>query len=119
LFLLVLILTVFVLPSVGFERNHLKLYGDIAFSVVLIFGIGIAKGHTGLFVMAASVSVIAIVARWMAWRTPTDVDILFREATGLAAVFAIMVVLLWQVFRAGPVTATRIQGAIALTWLWH
>ena len=36
-----------------------------------------------------------------------------QATTGLVAIIMITVVLLWQVFRSGPVTGMRIQGAIA------
>jgi hypothetical protein len=114
LFLLLLILTVFVLPSIGFERNHLKLYGDIAFSVLLVFGTVVAWEQRGLFALTACVSLVAIAARWLSWWNPGNAPVIFSEATGFAAVLTIMTVILWQVFRPGPVTAVRIQGAIAV-----
>ena len=42
MFLLLLIIVGFVLPSVGFERNNLPLYSDCVFSLVLVFGAAIA-----------------------------------------------------------------------------
>ena len=38
LFLVLLVIVGFVLPSLGVERNNLPLYPDVAFSVVLIVG---------------------------------------------------------------------------------
>jgi hypothetical protein len=38
---------------------------------------------------------------------------LWKASTGLAAILMITAVLLWQVFRSGPVTAMRVQGALA------
>jgi hypothetical protein len=42
LFLFLLISVVFVLPSLGFGKNNIPLYSDVAFSIVLIFGSMIA-----------------------------------------------------------------------------
>ena len=114
LFLFVTILLVFVFPSIGIERNHLKLYADLGFTVALIFGVGLAWESRALFVLTSTVSTVAIIARWVAWWTPTRSLILVSETMGLAAVFTVMTVLLWQVFRSGPFTSTRIQGAIAV-----
>src|SRR5271170_3840402 len=114
LFLFLTILVVFVFPSIGLERNHLKLYADLGFTVVLIFGVGLAWESRALFVLTATVSMLAIITRWVAWWTPTRQLILVSESMALAAAFTIMTVLLWQVFRSGPFTATRIQGAIAV-----
>src|ERR1700757_3831984 len=71
LFLFLLILAGFVLPSLGFERHDLPLYGDVAFCVVLAAGAAIAWGVKRLFALTALVSVVAIVMRWAAWWDPT------------------------------------------------
>jgi voltage-gated potassium channel len=113
-FLFLLIVTVFILPSIGFEQSHWQLYDDIAFSVVVIFGCAIAWESRKLFVLTAVVCAAGIGTRWIAWWNPTDTLVLMSQAAGLAAAVALMGVLLWQVFRSGPVTATRIQAAIAV-----
>jgi hypothetical protein len=56
---------------------------------------------------------MAIVVRWATWWAPTKTLILRSVSTGLTAILAITAVLLWQVFRSGPVTMMRVQGAIA------
>lgn len=113
LFLFLLVVVGFVLPSAGVEKNNLPLYGDTAFSVVLLVGIAIAWEDRRLFVLASLVSLVAIIVRWAKWWTPTNTLVLWSVATGLAAILTITGVLLWRVFRPGPVTVMRIQGAIA------
>jgi len=114
LFLFLLIVMGFVLPALGFEkRSYLPLYADIAFSSLLVVGAAIAWGNRKLFILTSLVCMVAIVMRWVSWSKPTDTLIFGRVSTGLIAILAIAVVLLWQVFRSGPVTAMRIQGAIA------
>jgi hypothetical protein len=112
-FLVLLIVVEFVLPSLGVERNNLQLYSDIAFSIVLIFGCAVAWENRRLFVLASIVSVAALAVRWLAWLAPTKTLVLCSVSAGLVGILAITIVLFWQVFRPGPVTATRIQGAIA------
>jgi len=112
-FLFLLILVGFVLPSLGFEKNNLPLYADIAFTVLLVVGVAIAAGNRRVFVLTALVSIVAILVRWATWLAPTKTLMVWRVSTGLAAILAITAVLLWQVFRSGPVTMMRIQGAIA------
>lgn len=113
LFLLLLIAVVFVLPSLGFEKNNIPLYSDIVFSVVLVFGATIAWEDRRLFVLTSFVSIAAIVVRWMTWWRPTTSLTLWTVCMGMAAILMITVVLLWRVFRPGPVTAMRVEGAIA------
>jgi hypothetical protein len=113
LFLFLLIVAGFVLPSVGFEKNSLPLYADIVFSFISAVGAAIAWGNRRLFVLTSLVSTVAIILRWATWWRPTKLLIVWSVSTGLAAILAITAVLLWQVFRAGPITAMRVQGAIA------
>ena len=121
-FLLLLVLVGFVLPSLGIEKNNLPLYADIAFSLVLVVGAAIAWGDRRLFVLTTSVSFVAIVVRWMTWWTPTNTLLLWSASTGLVAILTITAVLLWHVFRPGPVSGMRILGAIAaylsLGYVW-
>jgi hypothetical protein len=112
-FLFLQIVFGFVLPSVGFENNNLPLYGDIVFSVVLVFGSAVAWGDRRLFVLTSLVAIVAIVVRWLAWWTPTKTLLLWSLSTGLLAVLTITAVLLWRVFRPGPATVMRVEGAIA------
>ena len=113
LFLFLLVVVGFVLPSVGFEKSNLPLYADVAFSVVLVVGAAIAWEDRKLFVVTSLVSIVAIVVRWATWGRPTNPLIFWRVSTGLAAILMIAAVLLWKVFRSGPVTVMRVQGAIA------
>jgi hypothetical protein len=113
LFLFLLIVVGFVLPSLGFEKHNLPLYADITFTVVLVVGAVIAWGDRRVFALTALVSVVAIVVRWVTWWAPTKTLMVWRVSTGLAAILAIAAVLLWQVFRSGSVTMMRVQGAIA------
>jgi hypothetical protein len=113
LFLLLLVLLGFVFPSLGFEKNNLPLYSDIAFSVVLVVGAVIAWGNRTLFALTLLVASVAMVMRWAKWWMPTSTMELWSAATGLAAILTMAVVLFWRVFRPGPVTWMRVQGAIA------
>jgi hypothetical protein len=114
LFLIALIITVFVLPAIGFEREHVPLYENVIATGLLIFGSAIAWQNRPLFSAAIIMSIAAITARWLAWWAPTPKLALLSQVAELMSVSMIMLVLLWQVFRSGPVTSSRIQAAIAL-----
>jgi len=113
IFLLLLVLVGFVFPSLGVEKNNLSLYSDIAFSIVLIVGAVVGWGNRKLFALTALVGGVALVVRWAKWGMPTATMELWSAATGLAAILMMTVVLFWRVFRPGPVTWMRVQGAIA------
>ncbi len=112
-FLFLLVLVAFVFPSIGLEKKTLVLLEDIAFSIVAAVGAAIALGNRRLFLLTSLVAVVAIVLRWATWWRATNTLILWSVSAGLAAILTVTAVLLWQVFRPGPVTVMRIQGAIA------
>jgi hypothetical protein len=112
-FLFLLVVVAFVLPAMGIEKSNLPIYADIAFSVALVVGAAIAWQNRTLFTLTSVVSIVAIVVRWATLWTRTNPVMLWRASTGLAAILMITVVLFWQVFRSGPVTAMRVQGALA------
>jgi hypothetical protein len=113
LFLFLLILVAFLLPSVGFEKNSLHFYDDAAASVIAVAGTAIAWKNRKLFLLTSVAVIVAIAFRWATWWKPTQTVRLWSASTGLVAIIMITVVLLWQVFRSGPVTGMRVQGAIA------
>jgi hypothetical protein len=112
-FLLLLVVVTFVLPAMGFEKNNLPIYSDIVFAVALAVGAAIAWENRTLFALTSVMSIVAIAVRWATLWTRTNPLMLWRASTGLAAILMITVVLLWQVFRSGPVTGMRVQGALA------
>src|SRR3974390_775820 len=113
LFLFMLSLMAFFLPSLGFEKNSLHFYDDAAASVVAVVGTAIAWRNRKLFLLTSVAVIVAIAFRWGTWWRPTQPVRLWKASTGLVAIIMITVVLLWQVFRPGPVTGMRVQGAIA------
>src|ERR1035438_7350466 len=72
LFLALMVLVAFVLPTMGFGKDDIKLYSDIAFTLLLISGVAIAWGRRKLFLLAGFLGSAALAVRWMAWFTPTS-----------------------------------------------
>ena len=117
-FLGLLIALGFVLPALGFGKDDQILYSEFCFSLLLISGVAIAWGHPWLFGFAAFVGSATMAVRWMAFFTPTLTLQVWSGAWSVAAILVIALVLLAQVFRAGPVTSYRLQGAIAVYLLF-
>ena len=67
LFLALLVLLVFVLPSLGLEGHDERLYSNLATSVVLISGVAIAWRQRVVFLLASSIAVVTLSVRWAAW----------------------------------------------------
>jgi hypothetical protein len=110
-FLCLLVLFIFVLPLTTLVEEHFNLYIDIAYTVMLASGVAIGWGRSKLFYAGVAVGTIGVAVRWLAWWHPAF--LLLREPTGLAAIVLMIAILLRRVFEKGPVTSSRIQGAIA------
>ncbi len=114
LFLGLVVFTVFVMPVLGLERPSARFVRDVVFSVILISGVAIGWGERTLFVFSSFIAAVALIIRWSAWYIPTDTFSLWREASTLASIMLVCVILLSQILRAGNMTAARVQGAIAV-----
>jgi Ion channel len=108
----------FVLPVLGFGKNDEILYSDFCFTLMIISGVAIAWGRPWLFGLAAFVGSVTIAVRWMAFFTPTATLQVWSGAWSVATILVISLILLAQVFRAGPVTRHRLEGAIAVYLLF-
>ena len=111
-FLGLLIALVFVLPLTNLVEEHFNLYIDVAYSVMLLSGIAVGWGRSKLFYAGVVVGAIGVAVRWLAWWYPAL--LLAREPTGLAAIVLMIAILLVKVFQRGPISGSRIQGAIAV-----
>jgi hypothetical protein len=119
IFLGLLILTVFAMPSVGFGEHHEQAYRTIVSSLLFCSGVSIAWRRRGLFLSSAFIVLVAISAQLGALWTPTHFWILCSETATLAATLIISWTLLLQIFRSeGPVTSVSLQAAIAVYLLF-
>jgi hypothetical protein len=119
IFLGLLILTVFVLPSLGFGEHHEQRYRIIASSVLFCSGVSIAWHRKGLFLFSALAAMVAVSAQVYAVRVPGHFGILCSKMALLAATVVISWTLLLQIFQSrGPVTRVSLQAAIAVYLLF-
>jgi len=112
-FLALLVLLIFVIPSLGLERNAERLYGSLATSVLLVCGVAIAWRRRAVFILASGLAVVTLVARWSEFLFPNTPLGIWPHLLTIAAILMLLYILLSQVFAPGPVTAMRIRGAIA------
>src|ERR1017187_962036 len=66
LFLALMVLVAFVLPTMGFGKDDIKLYSNIAFTLLLISGVAIAWGRRKLFLLAGFLGNRAVAGPWVA-----------------------------------------------------
>jgi hypothetical protein len=114
IFLVMIVVVVFVLPSLASFGITSRLFFDIFFSLLLISGIASMSRRRGVFITLAGISVVALAVRWIdSFNASTLLDVLNYLAT-IMAIILFSLVVLSQVLRKGPITAHRIQGAIAV-----
>ena len=110
-FLILLVVCVFILPLTSLVEEYFSVYADIAYSVLLISGLAIGWSRSWIFYTGVVVGVGGLAVRWLVWWYPRIAE--FREVTSLAAIVILIVILLVRVFEKGPVSGSRLQGAIA------
>ncbi len=110
-FLAWLVFLVFVLPPFLPPETGRSFTADAAFALVLLTGV-LALSEHGLawrLLMAATlVSLGVLLANWM---IPVAEPVI--RVAELVSILLLLLVVLGQTFRAGPVTGHRIQGGIA------
>ena len=120
-FLALLVVMILVLPALKPEGT-LGIVGDIVFSLLLISGAASIPRRRLTFLLMSVVATAALLIRWASWVAPEVIEEDWRALSSLVSVALLTAVVLAQVFRAGPVTRYRIQGAMAvylllgLTW---
>jgi voltage-gated potassium channel Kch len=119
IFLGILVLTVFVMPSVGVGEVHTEWYSNLVFTALFVSGISITWRRRRLLIFSSLLGLIAFSMRWIAWWRPTRFWELGDEISTLLVVLIVEYILVFQIFRrAGPITAASIQAAVAIYLLF-
>jgi Ion channel len=112
-FLLLLVVYMFVIWPVVRTVPALGLASDLLFSILLGAGVLTVVGHralqwtTGMFVL------LAIAVRWAGILFGTPGLFFWNVVLSLLATLAFLLIVLWWVYREGPVTGHRVRGAVA------
>ena len=119
IFLGLLILTVFVLPSFGLGEDHGQLYSIIVSSVLYCSGISIGWHSRRLFLSSLLIVVVAIFAKLCALLTPSPFWMLASDGARRPGKLTLTISLtlpsckILSKQQVGPVTRVSIQAAIA------
>lgn len=122
IFLGILVIAVFIIPIMGFEEQITALLADYLISVSLVAGVWAVSESRRLLWATLTVTIIAIVVRWIPLLTQGKLQNALRAGSALVTLGMFSVMIIAQVVRRGPVTVHRILGAIAayllfgLTW---
>jgi hypothetical protein len=81
---------------------------------MLVSGAAAAADRPRAMLIVSAITVPALLVRWTSWLFPTADLAHWREISTLATLVVLCGVVLALVLRRGPITARRIQGAIAV-----
>jgi len=112
-FLALLVVMVFIVGPIASLTNIGGLLTTLFLSLTLITGVvAVAKRRT-VTLVATGLATITLVLRWMAHLVPSPEILSAGALSTIASLGLLTGVVLVQVFRAGPITGHRIQGAVA------
>ena len=112
-FLLLLVVEMFVIGPVVRSVPRFALASDLLFCILLVAGVLTVVQHrtlqwtTGIFVL------LAIAVRWASNVFGTPGLLFWNRFFSLLSTLAFLLIVLWWVYREGPVTGHRVRGAIA------
>jgi hypothetical protein len=112
-FLVMIVVFIFVIPPLGRVGIIGRFVIDIFFSLLLISGMTSLLEHKGVRAAATVITVIALIFRW----TDSFIQLPLLEVldyiSTIVSVLLFCTIILTRVFKKGPITFHRIEGAIA------
>jgi energy-coupling factor transporter transmembrane protein EcfT len=112
-FLLLLVVEMFVIGPVVRAVPALDLASDFLFSILLVAGALTVVQHRILQWTAGMFVLLAIVVRWAGIVSGTPGLFFWNAVLSLLSTLAFLLIVLWWVYREGPVTGHRVRGAVA------
>ena len=110
--LVCLVLTIFVGGPLAATGPDGKYVFDVFFSLLLLSGVIAVPRQRLLPFAVAAVTLLALVVRWTRHGSPNATTAVWDDVLTILSLVMFAAFVLFQVFRAGPVTTYRIQGAI-------
>ena len=87
---------------------------DALFSLLLVSGVITVAQRPLLTVTVSALTTVTLVLRWASFESPESALRFGGQALTIVVLSILAALVLWQVFREGPITAYRVQGAIVV-----
>jgi hypothetical protein len=113
-FVAILVVATFVLPAFGRLGPLTALVSDLGFSALLVAGALTLRERRWMRLLVPPLAALALLIRWASVAGVPGDHIAWREFSTLITLTLFAVVVAGQVYRTGPVTHHRIQGAVAV-----
>jgi Ion channel len=112
-FLLLLVVYMFVIWPVVRTVPALGIASDLLFSILLVAGALTVVQHWTLQWTTSMFVLLAIAVRWAGIVFGTPWLFFWSMVLSLLVTLAFLLIVLWWVYRKGPVTGHRVRGAVA------
>jgi hypothetical protein len=112
-FLALLVVEIFVIAPINISGPAVRLVNSVIFSMLLVMGLLTMTRRKSLQALLAIFVLLAVLTRWARLVFGMQDLIVLDGILMLLCTIGFLVIVLWQVYREGPVTVHRIQGAIA------
>jgi uncharacterized MnhB-related membrane protein len=112
-FLILLIVEIFIIAPMQIRGPAVVIFNNVVFFLLLLTGLLNMTHNKALQSVIATFVFLAVATRW-AYLVIDIPDLKVLDGLLiLTSTIGFLVIVLWQVFREGPVTAHRIQGSVA------
>jgi hypothetical protein len=112
-FLSLLVVDMFVLTPMVRTGLVLDLASNLLFSILLVAGVIMVVQHRILQWTAGIFVLLAIAVRWAGIVLGTPGLLFWNGVLTLLSIVTFLLIVLWWVYREGPVTGHRVRGAVA------
>jgi hypothetical protein len=112
-FLILLIVEIFIIAPINRTGIALGLVNNIFFSLLLLVGLLTMTRHKALQAVVMIFVALAVATHWARLVFGVSGLEIIDSLLMLACVTGFLVIVLWQVYREGPVTGHRVMGAVA------
>ena len=112
-FLLLLVVHMFVIGSVVRSGLAVDIAGDLLLSILLVTGVFMVVQHRALQWTAGMFVLLAIAVRWAGIVLGSPGLLFWNGVLSLLSTVGFLLIVLWWVYREGPVTGHRVRGAVA------
>jgi Ion channel len=111
--LLLSILSVLIVPSFTAADTTQRPLLDLLLTLALIAGIRIIYKDRTKVVLLIGFVMLAVLIRLVCYLTSGQLAIILRAIANIVSLIILAVVVMYQIFREGPITMQRVQGAVA------
>jgi hypothetical protein len=112
-FLILLVIEIFIIAPINRTGIAIGIVNNVLFSLLLLAGLLNMTHHKVLQAVLTMFVALAVATHWARLVFGVTGLELLDSLLMLSCTIGFLVIVLWQVYREGPVTAHRIQGAIA------